>query len=148
MELCSSQALRSLSSASNLINRESWMCCLSKVIFGCPLKEGFFLGQTVMLSTFVPNPQWQWGNWSDPKHLSLFHLLIEVFWFKLMHLQFFHMDPPPGCFSTRDVVNYQLKILCIISLFSLFYAVVENPPSSKSSTPFTHFSCYLKYQRV
>lgn len=46
LELSSSQALRSLSSAGNLINRESWTCCLCKVIFSCPLKERLFLGQT------------------------------------------------------------------------------------------------------
>lgn len=46
LELHSSQALRSLSSACNLINMESWTCCLSEVTFSRPLEERGFLGQT------------------------------------------------------------------------------------------------------
>lgn len=39
--------------------------------------------------------------------------------------------------------------LCIINIVSLFYAVAENPPSSKSFTPpFTHFSCSPKYRSM
>lgn len=50
LELHSSQVLRSLSITCNLINMESWTCCLCKVTFSCLLEERGFLGQTCCLS--------------------------------------------------------------------------------------------------
>lgn len=63
LELYSSQALRSPSRACNLINMESWTCCLSKVTFSCPLEERGFLGQTgCLLNDAECSPQAHCGS--------------------------------------------------------------------------------------
>lgn len=47
LEVHSCQDLKSPSSAYNLINMESWMCCLSEVTFSCPSVEKGLLGHTL-----------------------------------------------------------------------------------------------------
>ena len=47
LEVHSCQDLKSPSSAYNLINMESWMCCLSEVTFSCPSVEKGLLGHSL-----------------------------------------------------------------------------------------------------